>query len=170
MAQHGSAMYPRHTSNGAKKSFPAITGGTHMKKNLRAAKKRKPVGMRMKHERDPAEVLFEKLGSLKKYKILNTYVLYAIYERPKVTAGGIHLTDKSTEEDEFQGKAGLIVAVGPLVNGGDEATLRGSTLEPGMWIAVRPSDGWAVKVNGTLCRMINEKSVHMVIPTPDSVW
>jgi co-chaperonin GroES (HSP10) len=124
--------------------------------------------MRMRHEEDPAKATFKKLGDLKGYAVLNNYVLYAIYERPLVTQGGIHLTHTSAGEDEYQGKAGLIVAVGPMVN--DEAEIRGLKLERGTWIAVRPSDGWAIKVNGVLCRMINEKSVHMVIPTPDSVW
>lgn len=142
--------------------------GSHFKNTLRRAKKPRPAGMRMQHERDPAEETFEKLGDLKGFTVLNNYVLYAIYERPKVTRGGIHLTDNTTSEDEYQGKAGLIVAVGPMTN--DEHDMRGLKLERGTWIAVRPSDGWAIKVNGVLCRMINEKSIHMVIPTPDAVW
>ena len=39
-----------------------------------------------------------------------------------------------------------------------------------MWIAVRPSDGWAIKVNGVLCRMIDEKGIHMVVSEPDSIF
>lgn len=148
-------------------SFPG--GGTHLREALKASKRvRRPIGMRMKHDKDPATVLFEQLGDLKGFNVLNNYVLYAIYERPLVTKGGIHITHSTAGEDEYQGKAGLIVAVGPMVN--DEASIRGLDLKPGTWIAVRPSDGWAIKVNGVLCRMINEKSIHMVIPSPDSVW
>lgn len=143
-------------------------GGTHMRQNLKAARKVKPAGMTMRHDRDPAEVLFEKLGDLAGFKVLNNYVLYAIYERPNMTKGGIVLTDTTAGEDEYQGKAGLVVGVGPMVN--DEASIRGVSLERGTWIAVRPSDGWAIKVNGVLCRMTNERSIHMVIPSPDAVW
>lgn len=144
--------------------------GTHARATLRRAAKgvNKPAGMRMQHDVDPALDLLAKLGDLKGIEVLNNYVLYAIYDRPKVTKGGIHLTDNTTSEDEYQGKAGLVVKIGPLVN--VDAAERGVALTPGMWIAVRPSDGWAIKVNGVLCRMIVEKGIHMVVPEPDSVW
>lgn len=147
--------------------FPGT--GTHMQAALKASK-RKPIGMQMEHERDPAEETMEKLGDISRFSILNTYVLYAVYERPKKTKGGVYLTDATTAEDEYQGKAGLVIAVGPMVNDNEAVELRGEAIEPGDWIAVRPADGWAIKVNGVLCRMINEKGIHMKIPTPDSVW
>ena len=127
-------------------------------------------GMQMQHERDPAEELREKLGDVSRFTILNTYVLYAVYERPTKTRGGVYLTDTTKAEDEYQGKAGLVIAVGPMVNDADSVQLRGSPIRPGDWIAVRPADGWAIKVNGVLCRMINEKGIHMKIPAPDLVW
>src|SRR6266446_5768709 len=91
--------------------FPG--GGTHLKAAVKKSTKRRPIGMQMHHDRDPAHELFDKLGDLKGFQVLNNYVLYAIYERPNMTRGGIHLTDNSAGEDEFQGKAGLIVEVGP---------------------------------------------------------
>jgi co-chaperonin GroES (HSP10) len=160
---------PRYQGSWPKaKGLIKIKGGTHLRANVRASKRRRPSGMKMRHARDPAEETFEKLGDLSGFNVLNNYVLYAIYERPLVTASGIHITQSAAAEDEYQGKAGLIVAVGPMVN--DEHEIRGFKLERGNWIAVRPSDGWAIKVNGVLCRMINEKSIHMVVPSPDSVF
>jgi len=157
---------PRKTAAANVTPFPKT--GTHLQGNLKRAGTRKPMGMRMQHDQDPAELLLEKLGDIGKIHVFNTYVLYAIYERPKVTKGGIHLTDNTTGEDEYQGKVGLIIKVGPMVN--DEHESRGAKLEPGQWIAVRASDGWALKVNGVLCRMVNEKSIHMAIPAPDTIW
>lgn len=146
------------------------TGGTHLRKNLRRAKKAvsRPSGMRMQHDVDPRDVIVSKIGDLKGIEVLNNYVLYAIYERPNRTAGGIELPTQTQAEDEYQGKAGLILKTGPLVN--TNADVRGVELKPGMWIAVRPSDGWAMKVNGVLCRMIAETGIHMVVPEPDSIW
>lgn len=155
----------RHT-NGA---LPR--GGTHLRETVSAAVKNtkaRSVGMRMQHDVDPALSLMDKLGDLRGVEVLNNYVLYAIYERPAKTAGGVYLTDQQQTEDEYQGKAGLIIKIGPLVNLDPE--LRGGELKPGMWIAVRPSDGWALKINGVHCRMIIEKGVHMVLPTPDTVY
>lgn len=142
--------------------------GTHLQSNIRGASRRKPIGMQMQHDRDPAEELFEKIGDLSGVHVLNNQVLYAIYERPKITKGGVHLTDTTTSEDEYQGKAGLILKVGPIANLANDT--RGVEFKPGIWIAVRPSDGWAIKLNGTLCRLINESMIHMVIPTPDAIW
>lgn len=145
-----------------------VVGGTHMRANLKRAAKTTKHGMRMHHDVDPATELLAKIGDLKGFEVLNSYVLYAIYERPLITKGGIHITQTSAAEDEYQGKAGLVLKIGPIVN--VDATERGTELKPGMWIAVRPSDGWSIKVNGVLCRMINEKSIHMTIPAPDAVW
>lgn len=152
----------------AAKVVPIRGTGTHFKSRLKAAGKPRRTGMKMRHDEDPATVLWNKIGDIHSIQVLNNNVLYAIYERPKVTAGGIHLTDTTSGEDEFQGKAGMILKIGAMVN--DEADLRGFNLEPGMWIAVRPSDGWALQLNGTMCRLINEELIRLVIPTPDTVW
>ena len=44
--------------------------------------------------------------------VLFNQVLIAVYERPKVTASGIHLPDQSTDEDRYQGKVGLVLKRG----------------------------------------------------------
>lgn len=127
--------------------------------------------IKMKHEEDPAEKILKQLGDISKYEVFNDRVLVAVYERPNVTAGGIHLTDTQRKEDQFQGKAALIVKMGPLVN--DLAVGRGP-LKVGDWVAVNPSDGWSMNIgvqsNKALLRLLNEKSIHMRIPSPDSVW
>lgn len=145
----------------------SFTAGTHLRDNLESSKKRTS-GMRMEHEIDPAEEILEAIGDLKGVEVLNNYVLYAIYERPNKTKGGIYITDPTRTEDQYQGKTGLILKIGKMVN--FEADERGLELKPGQWIAVRASDGWGLKINGKMCRMIGEKSVHMIVPAPDMVW
>lgn len=128
--------------------------------------------IKMQHDEDPKAKILRELGDISRFEVANDRVLLAIYERPKVTAGGIHLTDNTRKEDQFQGKAALIVAMGPIVNAPKET--RGFEFHIGDWVAVNPSDGLSMHAgevaNKVLLRMLSEKSIHLRIPTPDSVW
>lgn len=123
---------------------------------------------KMRHEIDPREEIMRQLYDLPEVDVFNDMVLVAVYERPAKTAGGLHLAPQTTGEDRYQGKAALVVKLGPLVNV-DKQT-RGGELAIGDWIAIRPSDGWAVSINQKLCRLISEKGVHLRIPSPDAVY
>lgn len=123
---------------------------------------------KMRHEVDPREEIMRQLPDLPHVDVFNDYVLVAVYERPNKTAGGIVLADQTKQEDRYQGKAALVVKLGPLVNVDQES--RGGDLAVGDWIAIRPSDGWAVSINQKLCRLVSEKGVHLRIPSPDSVY
>jgi hypothetical protein len=46
----------------------------------------------------------------------------------------------------------------------------GLDINEGDWIVFRPSDGWNITVNGTLCRMLDDMSVRARIAHPDQVW
>jgi co-chaperonin GroES (HSP10) len=123
---------------------------------------------KMKHEVDPREEIMRQLYDLPTVDVFNDMVLVAVYERPDKTAGGLILADQTKQEDRYQGKAALVVKLGPLVNA--EAEVRGGELAVGDWIAIRPSDGWAVSLNQKLCRLVSEKGIHLRIPSPDSVY
>ena len=69
--------------------------------------------MRMKHTVDPAKHILDELGDLSDIGVYRNLVLVAIYVRPSQTASGIHLADRTKEEDKHQGKVGLIVKAGP---------------------------------------------------------
>ena len=65
--------------------------------------------MAMAHEVDPKEELLTKVGDISGIDVFNNAVLVAIYVRPTKTKSGLYLTDKYTDEDRIQGKAGLVV-------------------------------------------------------------
>ena len=109
---------------------------------------------KMKHEVDPRDEIFNQLSDLKWVDVFNDMVLVAVYERPAKTASGIILASQTRQEDQYQGKAALVVKLGPLVN--IDKDTRGGELAVGDWIAIRPSDGWAVSINQKLCRLISE--------------
>jgi len=123
---------------------------------------------KMRHEVDPRVEIMRQLVDLKQVDVFNDMVLVAVYERPSKTASGIILASQTKDEDKYQGKAALIVKLGPLAN--IEKDTRGGALAVGDWIAIRPSDGWPLNINQKLCRLISEKGVHLRIPSPDAVY
>lgn len=126
--------------------------------------------MAMLHDVDPAKVILDRIGAeLDKIDVLNDKILLGIYQRPTKTKSGIVLADQTREEDQFQGKAMLILKMGPLVNI-ESKLARGIEFAVGDWVAIRPSDGWPVKVNQQLCRLVDERAINMRIPAPDLIW
>ena len=126
--------------------------------------------MAMRHETDPREDLLKKLGDISDFEIFNNAVLLAIYERPEMTKKGIILTQTQRAEDKYQGKAALIIKLGPTAFASDGRYFTAGGPKVGDWIAIRPSDGWPITINGTLCRMLPDELVKISIPTPDSVY
>lgn len=128
--------------------------------------------MAMVHPVDPREQLLNDIGDISGFEIYNTQVLLGIYERPEFTKGGIALPQKYRQEDQYQGKAMLILAIGSAAFTEGDENWRGGAEPPkvGDWIAIRPSDGWPISINGKLCRMITTGAVRMKIPAPDAIW
>lgn len=125
----------------------------------------------MLHEKDPKEVLLEQIGDLSKIEVFNMQVLVAVYIRPEKTKSGLYLSDKARDEDRYQSKVGLIIKKGPTAFvDKDGEWFSGLDIKEGDWIVFRPSDGWNITVNGTLCRMLDDMSVRARIEHPDQVW
>ena len=132
--------------------------------------------MKMLHTQDPKKEIFDKLGmregTIPGFSLQGNRVLIAIYLRPKVTASGIHLADTTRAEDEHQGKASLIVALGPTAFVSDERVQFDDVevLRVGDWVASFVSHGLKCSVNGVSCRIIRDQEITMKIPAPDAVW
>lgn len=126
--------------------------------------------MTMKHVTDPKDDLLKKLGDLSGYTLYNNMLLCALYERPEMTKGGIVLTQTQRAEDKYQGKAALIVKAGPVAFASANGYFTEGGPVVGDWIAIRPSDGWPIQINGVQCRMLVDEQVKLRIPSPDSVY
>ncbi len=124
--------------------------------------------IKMQHDKDPATLIHEQLGDIDDVDVFNDRILLAIYERPEQTKAGIILTQTTRGEDQFQGKAAMIVKMGPVAV--LKAEDRGGALNVGDWVAIRPSDGWPVRINKQMCRLVSEKDVHLRLSTPDQAW
>ena len=125
----------------------------------------------MLHEKDPKQVLLDQVGDTSSIEVFNMQVLVAVYIRPEKTKGGLFLSDKSRDEDRYQSKVGLILKKGPTAFvDKDGEWFSGLDIKEGDWIVFRPSDGWNITINGTLCRMLDDMSVRARIAHPDQVW
>lgn len=127
--------------------------------------------MAMKHDADPKKELLEKIGDTEGVDVFNNAVLVAIYVRPNRTKSGIYLTDKYTDEDRIQGKAGLVIKKGPRAFVDERGEwFADANINEGDWVIFRPSDGWAINVNGVACRLIDDTAIRGKVDQPDRVW
>jgi co-chaperonin GroES (HSP10) len=95
-------------------------------------------------------------------EILHSQVLCMTYIESEMTAGGIIKPQKSIEEDRFQGKLFLVVAMGPGAFLDDRvAQFHGVTIKPKDWVLARPSDGMELFYNGCTMRLFQD--VNMLI-------
>ena len=130
--------------------------------------------MRMFHDRDPRDVIMEKVaeqGGLDKLELFANNILVAIYRRPEKTKSGLYLGDKTRGEDLWQGSVGLVLKKGPLAYVDDEdVKFYGQNVEIGDWVWFRPQESLHKEVNGIQCRVMKEHAILGKIPDPDYVW
>lgn len=127
--------------------------------------------MLMEHKIDPAKNLWDAIGDISKVEVFNNQMLVAVYVRPQKTKSGIYLTDKTTEEDRYQSKVGLVLKKGPMAFEDNTGQwFKDVEIDVGDWIVFRPSDGWSITVNNVLCRMIDDTNIKGRVDNPDRVW
>ena len=125
----------------------------------------------MDHVVDPKKDILDRLGDLSGIELFNNQILCAVYVRPNKTKSGIYLSDKTVDEDRFQGKVGLLVAAGPeAFNDTSGQWFNDVNFNVHDWLVFRPSDGWSITVNGVLCRIMSDTQVKARISSPDQVW
>jgi co-chaperonin GroES (HSP10) len=117
---------------------------------------------------NPKEALLEAVGDLSEIDVFHNQILVGIYIRPEVTKGGIIRPGQNIDEDEYQGKVGLVLKTGPTAFLSNETTdFMGQTVNVGDWIVYRVGDGWQVMVNGTACRMLTDRTLKMRAKNPE---
>ena len=127
--------------------------------------------MIMKHDVDPKQALIDGVGDISDLQIFNNKLLVAVYIRPQQTKSGIFLTDQVRDEDRYQGKVGLILKMGPSAFiDPSEHWFKGADFKLHDWVIFRPSDGWAITINGVLCRVLTDIDVQLQAPNCDMAW
>lgn len=73
-------------------------------------------------------------------------VLIAVFKRPGKTAGGILLTERTRDEDDYQGRVGLVIALGPDTYRDDRMRVyAGPWVQPGDWVVFPAFENTATK-------------------------
>lgn len=129
--------------------------------------------MAMKHDADPAEEAIKAIGDISGIELYYNQVMVVIYIRPEKTKGNIILTDNYRQEDEFQGKVGIVVKKGPLAfipSSDDPLRFAEVNVDIGDYVVYRPSDGWPVKIDSVKCRILADTAIKMKIDRPDRTW
>lgn len=124
------------------------------------------------HVGDPKQETSERIGSLDGVTVTRAQVLVAIYKRPERTKGGLVLPDSVRDEDKFQGKVGLVLAVGPDAFVDDDRVHFGVKPKIGDWVVFKVSDGWPLRINNDRadCRILDDVDVRLVVDQPDRVF
>lgn len=123
---------------------------------------------------DTKQQIIDRIGDLSGFEIAHNEILLAIYMRPEVTLGGIVLPAQNLKEDLFQAKAHLVLKIGP------GCRFANVDIKVHDWVAVKPSDCWALDVNTRTeamlrsdfvpCRLAYDDRIRAKLSHPAIVW
>lgn len=128
--------------------------------------------LRIKLTANPADVILSQVGDLEGYKVHGARILLAIYERAKQgevkSTGGIIIPETSggtLDEDRWQSKICLVLKKGPIAFKDDNSNqFHGDDVSVGDWVAIRPTDGWQIEINGQRCRIVRDSDIQISVP------
>lgn len=131
--------------------------------------------MQMTHDIPAAKAIMDALGGAHDgYDVFGADVLVAVYTRPEKTKGGIILTDNVKGEDRYQGKIGLVLKTGPLVNSDLNPWFNGALPKAGDWVVLRVGDTYTFDLHGPKdkvpCRTVEAKQLRGRVTAPDTIW
>lgn len=102
--------------------------------------------------------IHQALGDITKEDIWGRQVLCAVYVRPNETQSGVCVPTSAQEEDIWQGKALLVLKIGPSAFSGQDSYLKatfpagedGNPIVPqvGDWLFAKPNDGVPMSIMG----------------------
>lgn len=112
---------------------------------------------------DPKGAILNAVGDISEIEICADWVLLGTYIQSN-KIGKIHLPDRVVGEDEFQGKIGLVLKLGPLAFKYEDYV--GPNVQRHDWVVFWVGDAKAITINGTACRMVRDDHVRMRIADP----
>jgi co-chaperonin GroES (HSP10) len=125
---------------------------------------------KMAHKDDPKRLILDKLQGVVPLT-LGAKVCLATYIRPEKTGGGIIRPDTNVREDIYQGKLGLVIALGPIAfKDGKDADFGGVVPKLHDWVVFSSQHGSAFSLMGVHCRFMDDVLVQAIVDNPDSVY
>ena len=120
---------------------------------------------------NPKQAIIAAVGDLSKVDVFSDLVLVATFIRSEKTAGGIIRPREVVQEDEFQGKTGLVLKCGPLAyTDWEDDDMRGRSAQQHTWGVFAIKDGWPVQINGVACRFIPYDKLRARVADPTLVF
>lgn len=119
--------------------------------------------------KDPKEFAAEvfKQVELDRIAITLNRVLCAAYITSEVTRGGIIRPHDTVAEDIWQGKAALVLKVGPaaFVDSGS-TTFDGFSVAPGDWVTFKVGNSSLIEINDYPCRIVLDHYIESRVQDP----
>jgi hypothetical protein len=137
--------------------------------------------------KDARTVLVDAVGkdNIEQFEPFHNFVLVATYVQPPKMMKGpdgklipFFSSDRTQQEDRFQGKIGLVLKVGPIAfKGAKPDSFGGISLQVGDWIMYRTSDAHEFffvdqksKLDGCSCRLIEDTLIMGRVADPESIF
>lgn len=118
----------------------------------------------------PLKAHLEALGNKFPDVVFHSRVLTMTYIA-SARRGSIIIPDKTREEDRWQGKIGLVVAMGPGAFKDDTvAKFHGQKIKINDWVLTRPADGMELFFNGCTLRLFEDVNILAKIGDPTQYW
>lgn len=117
------------------------------------------------------------LGDISGFEVFGDLILVMAFAERTKTKGGLIIPDKTHDEGQFQGKAGLVIAIGPQAFTDDaRTTFGGQKVAIGDWVMTRTSDGVEFAKTdldgsgGVLLRLFRDTQIMARLSDPRLVW
>jgi co-chaperonin GroES (HSP10) len=101
------------------------------------------------------------VGDLSSLEVMADLIFVGTYVREEKTSGGIIIPPEVLQEDEFQGKVGLVLKKGP-------DALDDPSIDE--WAVYSVKDGWPMSFNGYPCRLIPSDLIRCKTTKPELIF
>lgn len=117
------------------------------------------------------QALLDAIGDISSVEIFTDLVLVATFIRSERRASGLLLPKENLQEDEYQGKACLVLKAGPhaYTEYADGTTDGGRNATVHSWVVVAIKDSWPLQINGVACRVVPYDKIRMRVSNPTMV-
>lgn len=121
---------------------------------------------KMVHDEDPAELIRRTVGAHP--TPVGYQVLVGIYLRPEKMKSGLYVPQKTGDEDIWQGKVGMVLALGPRCY--QPPKFDAPYCKEGDWVVFKPNEaGVPFQCNQGWCRLLNDDQIRAVQDRPDGI-
>jgi co-chaperonin GroES (HSP10) len=115
------------------------------------------------------DLVFKKID-VDKIEVLLNRILTAVYIENEITPGGIIKPTETIAESIWQGKAALVLKVGPAAFEDDtSSSFYGQSVKPGDWVSFRAGNCSQIEISKIPCRIVEDRYIEAIYHDPRMV-